>query len=424
MIGFLLKGLLRDRSRSLFPVLMVAAGAFLTVALYSYMKGVMGDMVDTSARFETGHVKIMTRAYRRLSDQMPNDLALIGCRDLMHTLRQEVPRMQWVARIRFGGLLDVPDDSGTTRSQGPVFGMGLDLLSSESPERGLLRLQKTLVRGRLPEKSGEILISDAFAGKLDIQPGQKTTLIGSTMDGGMGLYNFIVAGTVRFGMVALDRHTILADLADVRAALDMEDAAGEILGFNRDMAYDDGRMKAVADAFNRAHSDPDDEFSPVMLRLGEQGVLREILNMANSVGGIIVAVFVCAMSIVLWNAGLMNGLRRYGEIGVRMAIGEAKGDLYRAMIAESVVIGIVGSALGTALGLAVSYWLQYAGMDFSGMFQKSSVMMSSVLRARVTPTSYVIGFLPGLFASVAGTMFAGIGIYRRQTSQLFKELEV
>ncbi len=58
------------------------------------------------------------------------------------------------------------------------------------------------------------------------------------------------------------------------------------------------------------------------------------------------------------------------------------------------------------------------------MMQKSSIMISSVIRAKVSPTSYYIGFLPGVFASVLGTVFAGIGIYRRQTSQLFKELEV
>jgi putative ABC transport system permease protein len=32
--------------------------------------------------------------------------------------------------------------------------------------------------------------------------------------------------------------------------------------------------------------------------------------------------------------------------------------------------------------------------------------------------------MPGLIAPLLGTMAAGIGIYRRQTSQLFKELEV
>jgi putative ABC transport system permease protein len=424
MIGFLIKGLIRDRSRSLFPVLMIGAGAFLTVTLYSYMEGVMGDMVDSSARFDTGHVKVMTRAYNALSDQMPNDLALIECEDIVKALQKNYPDLRWTPRIKFGGLLDVPDSEGATRSQGPVFGIGLDLLTRASAEVERLNLQRALVRGRLPEKADDILISDAFARRLGVLPGEDATLISSTMNGGMSLHNFTITGTVRFGMVALDRHAMLADLSGIRTALDMEDAAGEIFGFSRDMVYADESMKAVASSFNRMFSNPDDDFSPIMLRLGEQGMLQSILEIADTIGGIIVGIFVAAMSIVLWNAGLMNGLRRYGEIGVRMALGEAKGDLYRAMIYESIFIGIAGSALGTALGLAVSCWLQYVGMDFSSMFQKSTIMVSTVLRSRITPTSYYIGFLPGLFASVIGTMFAGIGIYRRQTSQLFKELEV
>ena len=44
--------------------------------------------------------------------------------------------------------------------------------------------------------------------------------------------------------------------------------------------------------------------------------------------------------------------------------------------------------------------------------------------AKVTPPAYVIGFIPGLMANVLGASIAGIGIYRRKTAQLMKELEV
>jgi putative ABC transport system permease protein len=37
--------------------------------------------------------------------------------------------------------------------------------------------------------------------------------------------------------------------------------------------------------------------------------------------------------------------------------------------------------------------------------------------------SFFIGFIPGLLATILGTSISGIGIYKRQTSQLFKELE-
>jgi len=57
------------------------------------------------------------------------------------------------------------------------------------------------------------------------------------------------------------------------------------------------------------------------------------------------------------------------------------------------------------------------------MMRGSTMMISNTLRAQITPFSFVIGFVPGMFATFLGTAISGIGIYKRQTSQLFKELE-
>lgn len=46
--------------------------------------------------------------------------------------------------------------------------------------------------------------------------------------------------------------------------------------------------------------------------------------MINVFSSALVLIFIVAMSIVLWNAGLMGSLRRYGEIGIRLAMGEDK----------------------------------------------------------------------------------------------------
>ena len=76
MIRFIFKGLMRDRQRSLLPIIVVVIGVFLTVILQTMMTGILGDMVAFNANFATGHVKIMTRAYAERVDQTPNDLAL------------------------------------------------------------------------------------------------------------------------------------------------------------------------------------------------------------------------------------------------------------------------------------------------------------------------------------------------------------
>ncbi len=424
MIKFLFKGLMRDRSRSLFPVLTVFAGVFLAVFLYSFLNGVVADMINTTAHYQTGHLRIMTQAYAQEVNQNPNDLAFIGVDDLLHTLQEKHPEMLWLPRIKFGGLLDIPDENGETKKQGPVTGMAVDLFSDSSPERKLLNIKDAIIRGRIPNQPGEILIADEFAKKMNVAPGDTATLIGSTMYGSMAMANFIIAGTVQFGIAAMDRGAIFADISDIQFALDMEDAAGELLGFFTDDIYYDEQAILIAASFNEEFKIPDDKFSPQMGTLPNESGLTDYLVLVDSMSIIIVSIFVIAMSIVLWNAGLMGSLRRYGEIGVRLAVGEDKGHIYRTLILESVIIGIFGSILGTLGGVGIAYLMQIYGLDFSFLLKNSSMMISNVYRAQVTFGSFIIGFAPGIISTVLGTSIAGIGIYKRQTSQLFKELEV
>jgi len=423
MIKFLVNGLLRDRARSLFPILIVAIGVWITVFMHAYINGVFGDLVDSTARFSTGHVMVMSKAYAENKDQIPNDLALLGVDQLTADLQQQYPEMTWTKRIQFGGLLDIPDETGETRSQGPVAGMGIDLLSPGSSEIAILNIEKAVVRGRLPQNPGEILISDNLAHKLDVQLNQTATLLSSTMNGGMAMYNFTVVGTIRFGVLAMDRGAMIADITDIQQALDMVDASGEILGYLENMIYDDEKAAVIVDRFNADFMGVDDEFAPVMGKLKELSNLSEYLAMGENYSGMLVFIFVLVMSIVLWNAGLLGGLRRYGEVGIRLAIGEDKGSVYRSMIYESIFIGLVGSILGTALGLGSAFWLQTQGLDISALMKNVNMMFPSVIRADITSATYYIGFFPGLFSTVLGTLLAGIGIYKRQTATLFKELE-
>jgi putative ABC transport system permease protein len=423
MMRFLFKGLLRDRSRSLFPVLIVAAGVMLTVFLHAWLNGALSSMIQSTAHYRTGHLGVMTKAYKEKADQIPNDLALLDIDTLVTDLRQRYPDLFWTPRITFGGLLDIPDEKGKTKEQTPVSGMGVNLLTSDSPEWKVLNIRPALVQGHLPEKHGEILIAEELAEKLHVRPGQKSTLISSTMYGSMTFANLIIAGTVRFGVGPMDRSAIIVDIIDVQQALDMRQGAGEIVGFFNDDLYHEDRANIVAADFNARHMNSSDKFSPVMETLRTQSGLSDYLDYAQSFSGIILAIFVVAMSIVLWNAGLTASLRRYGEIGLRLAIGEETGHVYRSMLAESLMIGIAGSLLGTAIGLTGAYYLQVHGFDIGSMMKSSTMMISDVIRAQVEPFTFVIGFVPGILATFLGAAISGIGIYKRQTSQLFKELE-
>jgi len=424
MIKFIFKAIWRDKNRSLLPIIVITIGVFLTIALSGYMRGVMGDMIDQTARFSSGHTKVMTRAYAKDKDQIPNDLAILGADELTKLLEKQYPDYQWVQRIRFGGLVDAPDAQGQSKGQGASYGMAFELFDKSSGEIERMNIPSAIVTGRIPLKAKEVLIGDAFAKKLKLKIGDIITYMGTTMNGSMTFENFTISGTVRFGMEAMDNGAVIIDISDARRMLDMADAAGEILGFSKDGVYFDDKAEKTETSFNAKYTNSQDEFAPVMYRLRDGSDMGFYLDYVDSFASMFVIIFVIIMSVVLWNTGLIAGLRRYQEFGIRLALGESKGHIYRTLMAEAMLVGIIGSIVGSALGISLVLFLQVHGINIGGLISGGTMMMPSVLRAKFTPDLLYLGFIPGLAAMLIGNMLSGIAIYKRETATLFKELEV
>ena len=426
MIRFLSKGLMRDRTRSFFPLLVISLTVALVVFGSGFMRGVMNSMLLDTAVMLTGHEKIVTRAYNEESELMPNDLALLGSGELIEKLEIEYPGFFWTPRITFAGLLDVPDKNGETKTQGPVIAMGIDFFSEESRQVEIWELKKSLTEGNLPSRSNDAIISSKLADQLNVSIGEKVTFIGSTMDNAFATYNFYVTGTFNLRKGQTDRQMMLVDISGARNALDMNNAASAIFGFYHDLYYDDQKTVDLRTSFNAANSDSSDMFSPIMLALRDGNQMGSMVDISNAMLAIMGSIFLIVVMVVLWNMGLMNGLRRYGEVGLRLAIGEPKGHVYRSLITEALIIGIVGTILGTGIGIAITYYVQVNGIDYTENIEalsNSSIIMPNVFYAQVTSDLFYIGFFPGVLATVFGTMLAGVAVYKREMAQLFKDLE-
>jgi putative ABC transport system permease protein len=424
MIKFIIKGILRDKSKSIIPIAVISVGVMVTVMMSGFLEGIFSDVINQNAKLDTGHVKIMTKPYAENKEQLPNDLALLEISELIDSLNLNYPDLIWTPRIKFGGIMDVPDASGNTKSQGPGMGLAMSIQNKESGELQRLQLKKSLNKGRLPERSGEIILSDDYATKLNISPGEKITFFGTTMEGSMVFQSFEMTGTVRFGSPLMDKGTFIIDISDAQNMLDMENGTGELLGYFKDNRYDDQKALIISENFNTKFNESKDEYAPMMLTLKDQNGLRESLDMGDAFSGIFIFIFILAMSLVLWNTGLIGGLRRYNEFGIRLALGESKNNVFKLLLIEASVIGTIGSIIGTILGVIFCYYLQEVGIDISEDTANSTIIMPSVMRAYVTPNLFFIGFIPGLFSMLFGTALAGRGIYKRETARLFKELEV
>ena len=426
MIKFLAKGLVRDKTRSLFPTIIITVTVAIVIFALGFMRGMLNSVFLDTAVIISGYEKVVTRAYKKEMQMLPLDLALMDIEEIISGLNRDHPDYFWSPRINFGGLIDIPDENKETRSQSPIMAIGIDFFSNKSSQPELWKLDQIIVDGRPPRSPNDILISSKLAKKLEVSTGQEATFIGSTMDNAFTTYNFNISGIFNLNKGQTDKQMILLDISGAQDALDMNGAATEILGFTNDLFYNDEDAIEIRSSFNKNNRESSDIFAPIMIALRDTNQMGTMVDFSNAALAVIGGIFLVIVMIVLWNMGLMNGLRRYGEIGLRLAMGESKGQVYRSMITEAVIIGLTGTLLGTGLGLSITYYVQENGISYAAALEEmalKNMVMPNVFHSKVTPDLFYVGLLPGLLATVLGTMLAGLAIYRREMAQLFKELE-
>ena len=426
MIAFIIKGLKRDRSRSFFPTLITTLIVAIVIFFSGFLNGVYNSLFLNTALVNSGHLKVVTNAYNDEYQLLPNDLSMINVGEILNTLNNEYENYIWTPRITFAGLLDVPNDNGETLVQSPAIGLGVDFLSKESTQFDIWELENKILVGSIPQNKNDIIISNNLSERLNLSVGKIVTFIGSTMDGGFTTYNFIVSGIFNLRMGPIDRDMMMVDIEGARFALDMENSASEILGYQKNLFFDNDETVLIKDSFNKKYNNITDPYSLVMLALRDMNQMGTMIDFSDVIIAIILGIILFVVTVLLWNMGIMSGLRRYGEIGMRIAIGETKNHIFISLVIESLIIGIVGSLIGTILGISVTTFFESHGLDYSkglDALSSSNFPMPNIFYPKVTPSLYFLGFIPGVLATLFGTILAGRAIYKRETAQLFKELE-
>ena len=178
--------------------------------------------------------------------------------------------------------------------------------------------------GSIPQNKNDIIISNNLSERLNLSVGKIVTFIGSTMDGGFTTYNFTVSGIFNLRMGPIDRDMMMVDIEGARFALDMENSASEILGYQKNLFFDNDETVLIKNSFNKKYNNISDPYSLVMLALRDMNQMGTMIDFSDVIIAIILGIILFVVTILLWNMGIMSGLRRYGEIGMRLQLEKRK----------------------------------------------------------------------------------------------------
>ncbi|MEM9402101.1 MAG: FtsX-like permease family protein [Pseudomonadota bacterium] len=329
--------------------LTVAAMVFsncLLVFMISLQFAIYDLMINNTLRAFSGHLQVQAPGYlddARMRQVVDNAIPLAD------SLRQSLPDADIGARATAFVLASSEDRSYGIAMYGvePAF------------EPGISSIPGLVNEGRYVDAGDEVVVGRVLARNLRVDLGDELTILGSGRDGSFSASVLTVVGIFDSGVPDLDRSIAEMPLDTFQDVFFMRDAGHHIVVNAPTLADVDAMSARVQPLLPDGLVLPDwDALQP-----GLQQMIRADMTSAFFTYGILVVLV--AFSVL--NTQLMSVLERTREFGVVMSLGLSPGRLGRLVLLETLMMGLIGLALGALAGAVLTGWVGTVGFTMPGM---------------------------------------------------------
>ena len=375
--------------RSIISILAIAVGLAVLIFSGTLRVGQYDTLVNSGVSQLAGHVVVQKIGFQE--NKEPTYILDDG-----NAIRSELmalfPDSTVTTRIYLGGLL--------SSSSNPSFLTitGVDPLA----EASVSDMPNKLVSGEwLTNNPKDIIIGKNTAEMLKVELNDKVVFTISS-NGEMNGQLFRVRGIFSTGSDEMDAFTGFIHYKAAQELLQNSAAAHQIAVHLPDV-FD--TEDAVQRSKTLIHS-------PNVEVLSWKEALPDIINMieVDKIANLLINIVlfsIVALGIV--NTMLMSVLERLNQFGVLMSIGLKLKLLIRMILYEGVILGLMGSLLGIALGIIISYPIVEHGLDLSNRvgdgIQIGGTVNSAVLYGKYSPTLITFYALFALVFSIISTLY-------------------
>lgn len=357
------RNVLRNRRRSVLTVVAVAIGLAALTFLWGVIDGENSQMIENSTRYFASDVQVHVKGYH---DDPSLDLAIGQAAPVIEAIGHDPEVAASTVRLEGRALASRGD-----KSRGVVV-VGV----SPREEARVSTLFRSVVTGVAlqGDDSTGLLVGEKLAESLGLRVADDVVLVGQAYDGSVASARVPVRGIFRTGIDEYDGYLAVMPLAAVR---ELFVAPGGATGI----------------ALRLKDRDRLGEFEPRLQRhLGDAyevvgwprllPMVRNATRYHEVVASVVVVIFFVVVAAAVANPILMAVLERTREFGVVLSLGMSPGRLLRLVLWEAALLGVIGVAIGNVIGLAVTGYFGYAGIDLSAFAAGVATMpgASTILR--------------------------------------------
>jgi len=342
----------RNRRRTLLALSAIALGQLTLVAVNGLMAGSFEQILQTVTGPLVGHVQVHHKDWR---EERGIDLYIDKLSEVKAEIEQ-IPSVRSIStRIYSPVLAASGEQTDKPADAEPAVIVGVDI-AVESKDGGIL---ESLPRKKLPQ-AREVVLGRVLATRLDLNPGQQIAVIGQDADEFPTSDLFMVKAVMRSNVDIINRMGIVMPMANAGEFLAMPDQAHEIIIQGEDHRKAEELAAAVKSLPPLADAE-------VLSWREAAPELVTIIDMKKWIDLIFVAILFIAAAAGIANTMMMSTFERTREFGTLLAVGCRPARMVRMVLLESVVLGLVGVAIGSVLGTAVVLITSQTGIDYSAL---------------------------------------------------------
>ena len=380
------RNLWRNHRRTIIMVAAVSIGAWAMIFMTALMRGMVNEMLREGVRGLPGHVQVHHRGYRD-DPSVENLLSLTA--DELESELGAAGIERFTARVRVPAVISSERESRGVTLIGvdPAQEIAVDAIGTDIAEG----------RGLDGPDDGGVVLGRRLADKLETSIGKRVVLMSQDPDNEVADRGYRVVGLYAADLAVMEEAYVFAGRETVQRMLGIGDGVSELAVVGDDYRVVDPLAARVRAAIGEA-----DE-TLVWTELDEY--LGTMLGVMDGFVLVWIIVIFLALSFGLINTLVMAVFERVREIGLMLALGMPPASILAQVIVESVLLLVLGLAIGNALSFAsilplrdgIDISIVAEGMEWFG----ASSMLYPELELKDVITANVVVIVLGFLASIS-----------------------
>lgn len=356
------RNLMRNTRRTILTVMLIGFSLAALIATDAVIYGMIKVMEESVTHTLAGEAQVYHKGFNESYDA---DLMIEDSSSFEKQLADSPAVAGYSPRVIAGGMIS----SSYNVAGGLLYGV------DAAHEASVSRVKAAVKQGHyLTGAPGEMLIGRSLADLLEVQLGDRIVVTVSQVRGGdLAQALFRVSGILDFGIRELDDGVVFVNLPKARETLGMKDESHQIAIRFTDPDDANRRDLPLYTALSRG-----DVVAVSWLDANPE--ISSILEMSAYSSLIVGTILFLLASLGVINSMFMSIYERIYEIGVIKAIGTRPGGVVTLVLAEALLIALLGALFGLAVGGLITGYYSGHGIPM-GEMEMSGVSLNNTINA-------------------------------------------